>query len=48
MLIAAGAFARSYWSLPIANFGEVLITVSLIASVLQFAEAPKAIGSVAK
>jgi len=37
MFIAAGAFARSYWSLPIANFGEILITLSLIATALHFA-----------
>ena len=37
MFIAAGAFAGSHWSLPIANFGEILITVSLIASALHFA-----------
>ena len=37
MFIAAGAFAQSYWSLPIANFGEILITASLIFSALHFA-----------
>ena len=36
MLISAGAFAGSYWSLPIANFGEIFITASLIASALRF------------
>jgi hypothetical protein len=39
MFIAAGAFAGSYWSLPIANFGEILITLGLIASALRFAPA---------
>jgi hypothetical protein len=39
MFIAAGAFAQSYWSLPIANFGEILITLSLIATALRFAPA---------
>ncbi len=37
MFVAAGAFAGSYWSLPIANFGEILITLGLIASALRFA-----------
>jgi hypothetical protein len=37
MFIAAGAFAQSYWSLPIANFGEILITLSLIVTALRFA-----------
>ena len=37
MFIAAGAFAGSYWSLPIANFGEILITLAMIASALRFA-----------
>ena len=38
MLISAGAFAGSYWSLPIANFGEIFITASLIASALHYRE----------
>jgi len=37
MFIAAGAFAQSRWSLPIANFGEILITLGLIATSLRFA-----------
>jgi hypothetical protein len=37
MFIAAGAFAQSRWSLPIANLGEILITLSLIATSLRFA-----------
>jgi hypothetical protein len=37
MFVAAGAFGRSYWSLPISNFGEILITLSLIATSLRFA-----------
>lgn len=41
MFVAAGAFAQSYWSLPIANFGEILITLSLIATALRFAPARK-------
>ncbi len=36
MFVAAGAFARSYWSLPIANFGEILITLGLISSAVHF------------
>jgi hypothetical protein len=41
MFIAAGAFGGSYWSLPISNFGEILITLSLIATSLRFAPARK-------
>jgi len=37
MFIAAGAFAQSRWSLPIANFGEILITLGMISSALRFA-----------
>ncbi len=37
MFVAAGAFATSYYSLPIANFGEILITGGLIATALHFA-----------
>ena len=37
MFVAAGAFATSPWSLPIANFGEVFITLALIVSALRFA-----------
>jgi uncharacterized membrane protein YphA (DoxX/SURF4 family) len=37
MFVAAGAFARSPWSLPIANFGEICITASLIATCVHFA-----------
>jgi len=40
MFIAAGAFGGSYWSLPIANFGEILITLALIASALRFSKSP--------
>ena len=32
MFIAAGAFARSPWSLPIANFGEICFTVGFIVT----------------
>jgi hypothetical protein len=39
MFIAAGVFGRSYWALPISNFGEILITLSLIATALRFAPA---------
>jgi hypothetical protein len=39
MFVAAGAFGGSYWSLPISNFGEILITLSLIATALRFAPA---------
>jgi hypothetical protein len=39
MFIAAGAFSQSYWSLPIANFGEILITLGLIVSAVRFAPA---------
>lgn len=39
MFIAAGAFARSYWALPISNFGEILITLGLIVTALHFARA---------
>lgn len=47
MFVAAGAFARSYWALPIANFGEILITAALIASAVHFARlqaAPRSSG----
>jgi hypothetical protein len=37
MLVAAGAFARSPWSLPIANFGEICITTGLIVTCAHFA-----------
>lgn len=37
MFIAAGAFGGSYYALPIANFGEILITGGLIATALHFA-----------
>ena len=37
MFVAAGASTRSQWSLPIANFGEILITLALIASAVHFA-----------
>lgn len=37
MFIAAGAFARSQWSLPIANFGEICITLGFIATCVHFA-----------
>jgi hypothetical protein len=40
MFIAAGAFAGSYYALPIANFGEILITLGLIASAIRFRGAP--------
>lgn len=40
MFVAAGAFATSYWSLPIANFGEILITLGLISTSLHFARKP--------
>lgn len=37
MFIAAGAFASSPWSLPIANFGEILITIAFIWTCVHFA-----------
>lgn len=37
MFIAAGAFARAKYSLPISNFGEILITASFIATCVHFA-----------
>jgi hypothetical protein len=37
MFAAAGTSARSQWSLAIANFGEILITLALIASAVHFA-----------
>jgi hypothetical protein len=37
MFVAAGAFARSPWSLPIANFGEICITTGLIVTCAHFA-----------
>jgi hypothetical protein len=37
MFVAAGAFAQSRWSLPIANFGEICITAGLIVTCAHFA-----------
>lgn len=37
MFIAAGAFTRSVWSLPIANTGEICITLGLISTAAHFA-----------
>jgi hypothetical protein len=37
MFIAAGAFARSPWSLPISNFGEICITLGFIVTCTHFA-----------
>jgi hypothetical protein len=37
MFVAAGISARSQWSLAIANFAEILITLALIASAVHFA-----------
>lgn len=37
MFIAAGAFARSKYSLPIANFGEICITLGFIVTCAHFA-----------
>lgn len=37
MFIAAGAFASSEWSLPIANFGEICFTFGYIISCAHFA-----------
>ena len=37
MFIAAGAFASSNWSLPIANFGEVCFTLGYITTCAHFA-----------
>lgn len=37
MFVAAGAFASSPWSLPIANFGEICITSGLIVTCAHFA-----------
>jgi hypothetical protein len=39
MFVAAGAFARSPWSLPIANFGEICITSGFIITCAHFARA---------
>lgn len=37
MFIAAGAFASSAWSLPIANIGEICITLGLLTTGAHFA-----------
>lgn len=37
MFVAAGAFARSPWSLPISNFGEICITLGFIVTCAHFA-----------
>ncbi|GMW06387.1 MAG: hypothetical protein QY320_01600 [Gammaproteobacteria bacterium] len=37
MFVAAGAFTRSPWSLPIANFGEICITLAFIMTCVHFA-----------
>ena len=37
MFIAAGAFASSVWSLPIANFGEICFTLGCISTAAHFA-----------
>ncbi len=37
MFIAAGAFASSVWSLPIANFGEICFTLAYIVTCAHFA-----------
>ncbi|MEZ5562633.1 MAG: hypothetical protein R3F27_06760 [Gammaproteobacteria bacterium] len=37
MFIAAGAFASSDWSLPIANFGEICFTLGYITTCAHFA-----------
>jgi hypothetical protein len=37
MFIAAGAFASSVWSLPIANFGELCFTLGYITTCAHFA-----------
>jgi hypothetical protein len=37
MFVAAGAFASSDWSLPIANFGEICITLGFIVTCTHFA-----------
>ena len=37
MFIAAGAFASSVWSLPIANFGEICFTLAYITTCAHFA-----------
>lgn len=37
MFVAAGAFGASHWSLPIANFGEVLITAGFLWTCVHFA-----------
>ena len=42
MFICAGAFATNYYALPIANFGEILITGGLISTALHFARHPVA------
>lgn len=38
MFVAAGGFARSRYALPIANFGEILITSSFIVTCIHFAQ----------
>ncbi len=37
MFVAAGAFAGSRWSLPVANFGEICLTLALIVTAAHFA-----------
>lgn len=37
MFVAAGAFARSPWALPISNFGEICITLGFIVTCAHFA-----------
>lgn len=41
MFVAAGAFARSRWALPVANLGEICITAGLIWTCVRFA--PRAV-----
>lgn len=36
MLLAAGVGGRSYYALPIANFGEILFTLGLVLTALRF------------
>lgn len=49
MFVAAGAFAGSPWSLPIANLGEICLTLALIVTCVHFARAaPSRVGADAR
>jgi hypothetical protein len=43
MFIAAGALGRSAYALPIANFGEICITLGLITTCVHFARSSRAL-----